>query len=172
LKAGGWGATFSKHKKKGVLKMNKVAVAKTILTVMPLVDKFCESCRKVSYQRAYDSQFGFEDAERVCERIIRDVGRADEMHNLKVRVMDYLENMPKGAGALLRFYFIEELSTAQIANKINKSQRTVFRHIDRAINQMAEDLDKIGINYFTFKQLITTNVWVRNVFVRKVGEEK
>jgi RNA polymerase sigma factor (sigma-70 family) len=162
------GRHIFKTQKKGVLKMNKVAVAKTILTVMPLVDEFKERCLRVNLSCAENSMFDCYEG-RAMERVVDRIATANVIHNLRVRVMEYLEKLPKDEESLLRFYFMEGRATKEIAEKIGKTQRTVFRRIDKAVEKFAKNLEKIGINTFTFRELVENNRLVAEIYLREIS---
>ena len=147
--------------------MEKIPITKTILAVIPQIDKQCEVIEKTNHARAVFSFNSLWNTEDLMERIINQAYRCQHLHNLKIKVVKLLDKMPRKLGEVLELHFIQGKTPTQIAHLAGKTERTVFRQINQATELFANKLEEIGITAITFRQLLQQNSWIRAEYERQ-----
>jgi len=65
---------------------------------------------------------------------------------------------------IIRFYFWNKYTTNKTAEKLNVSTRTIFRKTNESLDAFADGLDSVGINTYTFNDMIKNHSWVQGVY--------
>ena len=145
--------------------MTKLAIAKTILAVIPKIDVYCEKVARKNYDKAISSMFSeLQDTEAVIEQIIDKTYRAQQLHNLKIRVERQLGKAPKNITKAMDLHFIKGMPLEKTAKKLALSERTLERRLDRGVIWFTENLDRAGINYEATIQLFKSLGWAKKNF--------
>jgi hypothetical protein len=152
--------------------MEKVPFAKTLLTILPHIDRYCDSTHKVNHIDALNSFYGLSDTYSLMQRIIEKTYRAERLYNLKIKTVKYLDTMPGNRGTVLKLLYIKKLRPCQVAKDLGLCERTVFRIVKIGINDLAENLEKIGVNEVIFRQLIMQNTWIRTEYEKQTTSGK
>lgn len=142
-------------------------IAKTILSVTPMIDEVRRAICQKNNSLAISSMSNTYDTYEIVERILENIDRSAELNNLKVRVTEYVETMPKKLAQVIKLRFFERQSTEQIAPQMKLSTRSVFRLSCEAVKHFANNLKKIDLDYFGFKKLIWRNKWIYGEFKRQ-----
>ena len=170
----GEGVAGSLHKKE-VSEVSKspgnMAVAKTILGILPKIDRYCEVGERANYSRAVNSITGADDTMTLMEKIIDCTFQIDRLRYLKSKVLQMLDHMPENMGAVLRHYFMDGGDTSGRAfdAKMGWAKNSTSRYFKEGVQYVAERLEWLGINYFTFKQIIRQFPWVRDELESHLG---
>ena len=147
--------------------MNKTTAAKTLLTVAPLLEQFCEALKKANHANAIRSFNGTIDTLALCDKIIEQTLRADSLHNLKIKIQRLIDSLPRRESQVLHSHFLDQQTTTKTAEDLNVTQRTVFRRLKTAVDDFAQKLDTIAINSFTFDELLRRNRWISAEYKRQ-----
>jgi len=144
--------------------MRKNDQAKTILTILPDIGRYCDGVARANHARALASFNTCTDTQQLMESIIDRAYKSQVLHNLKIKVEKQLESAPKKLGAFITAYFIEKKKIAQVATELGLCERTVFRKIDDAIEWFATKLERCGVTQDFFGHLILTFGWVAAIY--------
>ena len=144
-----------------------VTIAKTILAIVPRLDEIRRLIFEKNNALAVNSMNNMYDTYGTAERILDNIDRADELHNLKIRVIEYVETMPEKLRRVTVLRFFKNQTAEQVAARIKTSARTVFRLQEQAIMLFAQNLGKIGIDFLKFKCLLKRNKWIGAEFERQ-----
>lgn len=146
-----------------------IVVAKTILNILPDIEQFCKTSKKVNHFNALNSFYGIDDTYETIETIIDKTFAADLLVNLKSKSMKVLDSLPQKYGKAVKLYFLESKTINGISSITGTSERSVSRHIQRGLTLFASKLETIGMNYFGFKSLIDNHRWIKLEFLRQMS---
>ena len=141
--------------------MTKLAAAKTILNVLAHIDKHCVTIQRSNYARALDSFYGLHDTYAVMDGIIEKTYQIQQFHNLKVKTLIKLDALPPKQGKVLKFYFWYQKTSAQIAEEMKTSSRTIFRILEEGMENFIKSLESDDSIITTFRQLMRKSHWLR-----------
>ena len=138
--------------------------AKTILTILPQIDKYCETVAKVNHARAINSfNSPLQDTYKLMELIIDKTYKAQILHNLKIKAQRQLEIAPKNIQRAIKLSFLDGKKIAEIAKELGITERTVFRQIDKGLDWFTQVLDNV-IAPSMFQRLICDYKWIRSIY--------
>jgi len=147
--------------------MEKIVIAKTVLSIMPRVD----GVRRMIFERnnslAIHSMNDAHGSLGTMERILDNIWRSDELCDLKIAVLGYVDKMPAKLSQVIKLSFFKNQTSEQIAVQVGVSVRTVFRHLKDGVERFAAGLEKLGLDYVNFKKLIARNKWINDEFQRQ-----
>ena len=164
----GLGAT--RKCEKGVI-MNIHAAAKTLLTVAPNLETYARELEHRNMFRASHSYSSLRDPEELCQLIIDQTYRINNLRDLARKIQTLLTCSPVQHSSVITMYYFKKLTSAQIAKKLKITERTVFRRLHEAISHIAFRLDRLGINSFTFKTLLEQNLWIATMHNQQLAAD-
>ena len=144
--------------------MNALLAAKTLITITPSIDRYCEILEKTNTVRATHSYSSLLDTEVLCQKIIDQTYRVNYLRRLRQSIDSLINSMPEKYETVLKLYYCNKNTTLIIANHLRISERTVFRLVNEATQYFADRLDKLSINTFTFKTLLEQNKWIQSEY--------
>jgi len=148
--------------------MNKICAAKTILAILPQIDHYCQSVQKANYVRAVNSFYNLSDTPTLMNRIIDAAYNTQQLHNLKVKVLQFLNTTPTTMARVTELLFLKALSVAQVAEELKVTQRTVFRLQKQGPEHLANNFEKLGITPQILRGLFEQNRWIRAEYQRQL----
>ena len=152
--------------------MQKITLAKTVLAILPQIDKYCEYVAKTNHLYALQSFYlEHQDTEKYMQRIIDRSHKSQTLRNLKVRVERLLNTAVPETKKVLELSFIKGKKIALVAKGLDKSERTVFRVMEKAIEWFADGLPSIGVNSRSFQELLEDYTWIRTEFENQLRTE-
>lgn len=107
---------------------------------------------------------------RIIDKIIDLNVKQQTICNLANRLNRVIEKLPTDTQAVLRSYYQTYGITANIptqAKHLGMAERTFYRHLDRATAYVERHLDALGINFFTWQDLLHQHPWIRETFMRQ-----
>ena len=156
-------------KTRGSAQKRADAVAKTLLAILPRIDEYCESIKKVNLARAIGSRHSEDNTLALMERIIDSTFQADRMRNLKIKIMRQLDAMPKRQGNAVKLYYLKGKEIPQIAAEFGVTERSAWRHVGDGVGRLTKSLDSMNVDSSTFTQLISQHKWIRMEFDRQIS---
>ena len=150
--------------------MNQTAIAKTLLTIYPGLDDYAAMLGERAHTHALCSCNTPFLTNRIIDKIIELNVKQQTIRNLSEQMEFVIAKLPAGTQAVLRSYYrtygIAPNIPAQAA-KLNIAERTFYRHLNRAINFVSTHLKTIGINFFTWQDLLHQHQWIKETFTRQ-----
>ena len=151
--------------------MKTIPAAKTILAILPQIDKYCEGQTMKNRRSAVYSYNSLKDSETLVNEIIEKTFNIDRLCNLKIQAYDLLSALPKNLGKILELTFIKNKTPDKVSAELNCTYRTFFRRRDKALELFALGLADIGINTFTFRSLLEQNRWIAEEYAAQCKEK-
>ena len=107
---------------------------------------------------------------RIIDKIIDLNVKQQTIRNLANRLTQVINKLPAGTQDVIRSYYqtygIAPNIPAQ-AQLLGIAERTFYRHLDRATTYLADHLESIGINFFTWQDLLHQHAWIKETFTRQ-----
>gem|GEM_PF-1628673 len=142
--------------------MDKKIIARVLLQMLPQIDGYCETLARKNYRNAIKSQLSeYWDAERIMERIIDKTFRAQQLQSLKKKIEKQLLTAPEKTQTVIQLFFLKDQKIAKIAEKLNVTERTIFREINKSVDWFSNQLDWVGMTPVRFQELLSQNPLVR-----------
>ena len=147
--------------------MNTNAISKTLFTIWPSLADYETMLNERIHNHALCSCNTPLLTNRIIDKIIELNVKQQTIHNLATRLTRVIEKLPADTQAVLHSYYrtygIATNIPAQ-AKQLGIAERTFYRHLDRAITHLAQRLDNIGINFFTWQDLLHEHPWIKATF--------
>lgn len=152
------------------LYMNKTAITKTLFTIWPSLDDYETMLAERVHNHALCSCNTPLLTNRIIDKIIELNVKQQTIHNLALRLNRVIEKLPADTQAILRSYYRSYGIATNIpvqAKQLGIAERTFYRHLDRANEYLARHLTNIGINFFTWQDLLHEHQWIKATFMRQ-----
>ena len=145
-------------------------MSKTLLNIWPGLDDYTTMLGERAHNHALCSCNTPFLTDRIIDKIIELNVKRQSIHNLSERLNRVIAKLPTDTQAVLRSYYhpygVASNIPAQAA-KLGIAERTFYRHLDRAINYVANHLMTLGINFFTWQDLLHQHPWIKETFMRQ-----
>ena len=150
--------------------MNKNAIAKTLLSIWPGLEDYANMLGERAHTHALCSCNTPYFTTRVIDKIIDLNVKQQTIHNLAQQLNHTVDKLPLATQAVIRSYYhtygVAQNIPAQ-AKQLNIAERTFYRHLDRATAFIADHLSFIGINFFTWQDLLHQHTWIKETFTHQ-----
>ena len=150
--------------------MNENAIIKTLLTIWPGLTDYEAMLSERAHNHALCSCNTPLLTNRIIDKIIDLNVKQQTIHNLALRLNRVIEKLPDDTQAVLRSYYRTFGNNTNInvqAKTLGIAERTFYRHLDRATETISRRLDDIGINFFTWQDLLHQHPWIKETFMRQ-----
>ena len=150
--------------------MNQIAITKTLLTIWPGLDDYATMLGERAHNHALCSCNTPFLTNRIIDKIIELNVKQQTIRNLGLRLNRVIEKLPTETQAVMRSYYRTYGICTDIpaqAQRLGIAERTFYRHLDRATAYVARHLPTIGINFFTWQDLLHQHPWIRETFMRQ-----
>ena len=150
--------------------MNENAITKTLLTIWPGLTDYEAMLAERAHNHALCSCNTPLLTNRIIDKIIDLNVKQQTIHNLALRLNRVIEKLPDDTQAVLRSYYRTFGNNTNInvqAKTLGIAERTFYRHLDRATETISRRLDDIGINFFTWQDLLHQHPWIKETFMRQ-----
>ena len=141
-------------------------VTRTILEAMPYIDGYCEGITKFNHTRAINSYYGTQDTLALMEKIIEKSYQVQQLHNLKIKTEKQLGTLKPQYGKALTLFFLKAQKAPAIAKEMGIAERTIFRYIEKGLEEFAENIDAV-IPPLVFRQLLANNGLIRSLYMEQ-----
>ena len=94
---------------------------------------------------------------RIIDKIIELNVKQQTIHNLSIRLKQIITKLPSSTQPVLHSYYRNYGTTPNIpvqAARLKMAERTFYRHLDHATEFVGNHLTVIGINFFTWQDLL------------------
>jgi DNA-directed RNA polymerase specialized sigma subunit len=140
--------------------------AKTLLTIWPDLDNYRKILEQKIHTKIIESYSSPDATMQIVEKIIDISVRKDTIRNLSRDLESAAAGLPPTPQTVLRsFYYIKQKTAPKIATEMGISVRSFYRVLDSAVNKFAKRLESIGMNQFTFANLMNTVPWIKSVYL-------
>ena len=147
--------------------MDKNLCAKTLLSSLPHIDKYCESVTRANTARAIASMNDvLQSTQDIMERIIDRTYKVQQLHNLKVKMIEQLKAMKPATAMVLDLHFIKHWTPAKIADRVGLTERSVFRQIQIGVDKFGAGLERVGVDEPAFNTMLTSYPWIRSFYLQ------
>lgn len=150
--------------------MNKTAISKTLLMIYPGLKDYAQMLGERAHTHALCSCNTPFLTHRIIDKIIDLNVKQQTIHNLATRLQHTLEKLPTDTQSVIRSYYqtygVAQNIPAQ-AQLLGIAERTFYRHLDRATDFVAHHLESIGINFFTWQDLLHQHGWIKETFTHQ-----
>ena len=150
--------------------MNENAITKTLLTIWPGLADYETMLVERAHNHALCSCNTPLLTNRIIDKIIDLNVKQQTIHNLALRLQRTIDKLPADTQSVLRSYYRTFGSSTNIsvqAHQLGIAERTFYRHLDRATAYIARKLEDIGINFFTWQDLLHQHPWIKETFTRQ-----
>lgn len=138
--------------------------SEAIVKVYRLLNKKCEALDKFINDHAF--YFGPTSAEYssqdVCNNIIQLMERKNKLINLKIIVDQAIRTLNDKDKKILLIKMNYNITLAEICEVLNLQERTVFRRIERAFEDLAEALNNSKYAK-KLERILRSEQWIENV---------
>ena len=141
-------------------------IAKTILEITSMIDGVCNSILESNKTLTRKSMN--HDTYETAQKILDNIECSDELHNLKVFVMEWIEDLPESLQQIIKLRYFDKIIIYHIAIMNNVTQRTIYRMLEDLNKSLADYLEKIEPEYFDFNRLLSRNDWIRNEYKSQI----
>lgn len=139
----------------------KIIVARTLLATLGRMDDYIEHTTKKVDLTVIASASTTMSAEAICEKVINNLLKKDKIVDLRLRVRKLIRSLSGEHSHLLHSHYVEGKTVSAIAADKKVTERTAFRHLNKAQEEFSRGLGSIGINNFTFGDLVREYRWLR-----------
>ena len=150
--------------------MNETAITKTLFTVWPGLHDYAAMLAERAHTHALCSCNTPFLTNRIIDKIIELNVKQQTIRNLEQRLQRVIEKLPTDTQAVLRSYYRTYGICGNIpaqAAQLGIAERTFYRPLDRATAFVSRHLTTIGINFFTWQDLLHQHPWIRETFTRQ-----
>lgn len=152
------------------LYMNKTAISKTLLTIAAGLDDYATMLGERAHNHALCSCNTPLLTNHIIDKIIDLNVKQQSIRNLSAHLKRIIAKLPTDTKKVLHSYYQAYGIAPNIhiqAQKLNIAERTFYRHLDRASAYVADHLETIGINFFTWQDLLHQHAWIRETFMHQ-----
>ncbi|MDR0384156.1 MAG: hypothetical protein LBH47_02420 [Christensenellaceae bacterium] len=142
------------------------AVAKTLLLVWPAIE---EERRVLNGKIDYYCSRGMNPAwntEQLMEKIAEVSAKSAMLQNLKKEIDGAVAQLPEKLQRVINAYYTRRKFKEKVVSA-GFAETTFLRHLDLAINAVSLRLDGIGINAFTWQNLLANFTLIRSIFEKQ-----
>ncbi|MDD4110794.1 MAG: ECF-type sigma factor [Clostridia bacterium] len=151
---------------------------KTMLTIQRYLERVTKAIDSLIYKKALAS--GYVSSKRLTERsaftvtndIINLSQRKVNLINLNIICLNALKGIEENSAKLLILKFIDGLQSAEIASILGFSNRTYFRKLEKAYDDLGKWLKKNNFINCYFERLCKNEGWIMDVFYKNLEENK
>ncbi len=150
--------------------MNTTAITKTLLTIWQGLPDYAAMLGERAHTHALCSCNTPMLTNRIVDKIIDLNVKQQTIRNLSHRLNRVIEKLPSDTQAVLHSYYQTYGITANIplqAKRLGVAERTFYRHLDRATAYVGRHLNALGINFFTWQDLLHQHPWIKETFMRQ-----
>jgi len=150
--------------------MNKNAISKTLLSIWPGLNDYEAMLAERAHNHALCSCNTPLLTNRIVDKIIDLNVKQQTIHNLSSRLNHAIEKLPTDTQKVLRSYYRTFGNNANIttqAKQLGIAERTFYRHLDRATESIGNQLHFLGINFFTWQDLLHQHAWIKETFMHQ-----
>lgn len=150
--------------------MNKTAIAKTLLTIRPGLNDYASMLGERARTHALCSYHTPDYTKRIMDKIIDLNVKQQTICNLSAQLNQVIHKLPEATQMVIHHYYrLYETATniAKLAQKLGVAERTFYRHLDRATTFIANHLNSLGINFFTWQDLLHEHRWIKETFTHQ-----
>lgn len=149
---------------------NKV-IAKTLLTIYPGLAAYEAMLQTRIQSHALDSFNGTQPTGRLMDKIIDLNIKQQTIHTLRVRLHQLIARQDPLTQKVLHSYY-HDFETAPnvtvLASRLHLPERTYFRRLAAAQTYLANHLDYLEINFFTWQYLLQHHRWLKESYLREL----
>ena len=145
--------------------MQKITMAKTMLTALSKVEQFLAAIDTSIINQAQNSYLHYTTTQKTIEEILASIQTKQLLHNLRVKTERLLEITPHNYRRVLILAYVHQFTAKKIADVIKKTERTVFRYLRDGLRWFADRIDSVVSNY-DFANIMTDEKWLRNIYNR------
>ncbi|MCQ2381768.1 MAG: hypothetical protein MJ054_00505 [Clostridia bacterium] len=150
--------------------MNKTAISKTLLTIRPGLDEYATMLGERAHTHALCSCNTPNYTTHIIDKIIDLNVKQQTIHNLSERLKHEIAKLSPSTQAVINSYYRTygiAQNIAEQAKQLGIAERTFYRHLDRATEFINTHLSQIGINFFTWQDLLHHHNWIKETFMRQ-----
>jgi DNA-directed RNA polymerase sigma subunit (sigma70/sigma32) len=147
------------------------AIAKTLLILYPHLEDYRNMLQQKIMKWVLGSFNSTLPTEQVMEKIIDTNVRRDTIKKLKTEIDLALSRVTPFSKKIIMKYYTQankQKTLANIAKENGVAERCLFRRIDTAIDELAAQLNTMGINAFTWSHLLIHHTWIKEAFNRNL----
>lgn len=119
--------------------MKNILAVKIILSSIPKVEATRKSLL-VENNNLARSSLGRVNTYEIAQKILDNIDSSDELHNLKVITMEWLETLSPRSRYIVKLYYFKDFTVEQISDVLGVSMSTLFRLLDKLTENFAEYL--------------------------------
>ena len=158
------GRAEEKTSKGGGNPMQRIAQAKTILTMLPYVDQYRREIARSNQYHALKSFYGVHDTFQVMDRIIEKTYKSQYLENLKNKAEEQLNAGPPKYRKALELFFFAGMKQPEIAVEMDICKRTAYRLVEKATEWFATKLNAAGVTQEAFDRLVRDYGWIGAIY--------
>ncbi len=150
--------------------MNNTTISKTLLTIQPGLDDYAKMLGERAHSHALCSCNTPFLTNRIIDKIIDLNVKQHTIHNLITHLNAVISQLPITTQKVLHSYYRPHGVAPNIqhqAQVLGISERTFYRHLDRANDYITHHLNNIGINFFTWQNLLHNYTWIKETFMHQ-----
>ncbi len=150
--------------------MNQTAIAKTLLTIWPGLNDYAAMLSERAHTHALCSCNTPFFTTRIIDKIIDLNVKQQTIHTLAERLNHIIHQLAPVTQAVIRSYYRPYGIATNIsvqATRLKVAERTFYRHLNRAITYVSNHLNSLGINFFTWQDLLHQHLWIKETFTRQ-----
>lgn len=152
------------------LYMNENAITKTLLTIWPGLTDYANMLSERAHSHALCSCNNPLQTNSIIDKIIDLNIKQQTIHRLANRLNEVIEKLPSKTQEVLHSYYRPYSIATNIsvqAQRLGIAERTFYRHLDRATVFIEHHLESMGINFFTWQDLLHQHQWIKETFMRQ-----
>jgi len=142
-------------------------MAKTLLTALSKVEQFIAAIDTSILNIAQYSYQHYTETQKTMDDILASIQTKKFLRKLRVKTETLLDLAPPNYQKVLILTYVHQLPAGKIAGIINKTERTVFRHLSDGLKWFADRIDSVVDNY-DFACIMNDEAWLRNIYNRLI----
>lgn len=149
---------------------------KTLLTIQKYLERITKTIDSLIYKKALASGYvntknlTKQSAFTVTDNIINLSQRKVNLINLNIVCLDALKGIEINSAKLLILKYIDGLPSAEIASTFGFSNRTYFRKLEKAHDDLGKWLKQNNFSNKYFERLCKDEGWIMEIFYRNLEE--
>ena len=150
--------------------MNTNAITKTLLQIWPGLADYATMLGAQAHNHALCSCNTPMLTNRIIDRIIDLNVKQQSIRHLAEQLNRVINKLPPDTQAVLHSYYRTDGVCANItkqARTLGIAERTFYRHLDRATTYIERHLTTLGINFFTWQDLLHQHPWIKATYLHQ-----
>lgn len=151
--------------------MENLMWSKTLLKSYNRLEQVAEILDRTVLDKGIASQYSFDSTEKLAGKILAVIERKKVLVTIKVIIEECLSKLKSKHSKLLVLKFFDCMKSADIANVLGCSMRSLFRNSNQALSYFNKNLLELGYDDEKLRLLVKNEPFIKTVYNEVLKEE-